>query len=484
MAQALEKLFGRRKILSDVETVTETNIIEILSDALVTHALNRHEIEYLIRYRKGDQPILERIKLIREEINNKIVVNIADEVISFWLCMQYGKPVQYVSRGSTDLMSSDIQKLNDTMLMCGKARKDIERFEWALACGTSYEIILPNAPYINRAIVPALQKGSATAELDEAPYNIYVADPRNTFVVYNSGLGELPLMGVRYITADKGKPEERTIYSVYTSTRYYEITGKESKLRLTKNVPFALGVMPIIEYPLTNTRQGAIEVIAPILDTINSVVSNSIDGIEQFIQYLTIFYNCEIDVEVLEKLKGYGAIQLKSFGENKGDVKILNEQLDQTQTLAFVNYLRQMALHISGMPNNSGDSGASTSDTGRAVELRNNYNVSTMRADLYQMMADGGEREMLKVVLAILRSTVGTSLKLPDIEIKFTRGNYENNYTKAMILTTMLGNDKIAPKLAFTHCGMFPDPEDAANMSAEHYAKVVSEWERELNESA
>lgn len=480
MAQVPKRLFGRRKILSDAETVTDKNIIEILDSALVTHEQNRGEIDYLIRYRKGEQPILERTKQIRKNINNKIVVNIADEVVSFWLCMQYGKPVQYVSRGSTELISADIQKLNDVMLMCGKARKDIERFEWALACGTSYEIILPNAPYINRAIVPALQRGN-TAALDEAPYNVYVSDPRNTFIVYNSGLGEPPIMGVRYVMYDRGKPNERTVYSVYTSSRYYEVTEAKSKKQITKNVPFALGVMPIVEYPLTNTRQGALEIISPILDTINSVISNSVDGIEQFIEYLTIFYNCEVDAEALEKLKEYGAIQLKSFGENKADVKILNEQLDQTQTLALVNYLRQMALQISGMPNNSGDSGASTSDTGRAVELRNNYNVSTMRADLYQMMADGGEREMLKVVLPIMRATVGTSLTIPDIEIKFTRGNYENNYTKAMILTTMLGSDKIAPKLAFTHCGMFPDPEDAANMSAEHYAKVQSELERELN---
>lgn len=483
MAQEPKRLFGRRKILSDVEVVTEENVIAVLADALKIHDENRTEIDYLYRYRKGDQPILGRVKQIRDDITNKIVVNIADEIISFWTCMQYGKPLQYVSRGSTKETSTNIQKLNDMMLMCVKSRKDIERFEWALTCGTSYEIVLPNSPYINMEIVPKLQNGQTGFSEDEAPFDIYIPDPRNTFIIYHSGLGEPPLMGVRYVVQGNNEQDKTTVYSIYTSTRYFEIVDGKNGKRIVKNENRALKGIPIVEYPLTSTRQGALEVVAPILDTINNVVSNSMDGIEQFIEYLTIFYNCEVDIETLEKLKGYGAIQLKSFGENKADVKILNEQLDQTQTLALVSFLRQLALHIAGMPNNTGDSGASTSDTGRAVELRNNYNVSTMRADLYQMMAESGEREMLKVVLPILRATVGTTLSAPDIDVKFTRGNYENSSTKAQILTTMLANDKIAPALAFAHCGLFSDPEDAAKMSAEHYANVQAALERDLNEA-
>ena len=67
MAQVPKRLFGRRKILSDAETATDKNIIEILDSALVTHEQNRGEIDYLIRYRKGEQPILERTKQIRKK---------------------------------------------------------------------------------------------------------------------------------------------------------------------------------------------------------------------------------------------------------------------------------------------------------------------------------------------------------------------------------------------------------------------------------
>lgn len=82
------------------------------------------------------------------------------------------------------------------------------------------------------------------------------------------------------------------------------------------------------------------------------------------------------------------------------------------------------------------------------------------------------EREMLKVVLRICRTLAGMDLKLADIETKFTRRNYENIQTKAQVLCEMLNNPKIDPKLAFTHCGMFTDPEEAYQMSMKQYEEV------------
>ena len=62
---------------------------------------------------------------------------------------------------------------------------------------------------------------------------------------------------------------------------------------------------------------------------------------------------------------------------------------------------------------------------------------------------------------------VGTKLTLKDIEIKFSRRNYDNVQTKSQVLVTMLNNPKIHPELAFTHCGLFLDPESAYLQSKE-----------------
>jgi hypothetical protein len=62
----------------------------------------------------------------------------------------------------------------------------------------------------------------------------------------------------------------------------------------------------------------------------------------------------------------------------------------------------------------------------------------------------------------------GFNLDLKDVDVRFTRGNYENITQKAQVLTTMLNNEKIHPQLAFTHSGMFVDPELAYSMSKKY----------------
>ena len=59
-------------------------------------------------------------------------------------------------------------------------------------------------------------------------------------------------------------------------------------------------------------------------------------------------------------------------------------------------------------------------------------------------------------------------LKPSDIGIRFTRRNYENILQKTQVLTTMLANPKIAPRLAFVHCGMFTAPDQAYRESVKY----------------
>ncbi len=473
------QLFGRRKILCDEPFITKDNVVAVLTDALSVHRKNSAEVDYLYRYYKGEQPVLRRTKEIRPEICNRIVENRANEIVSFKTGYLCGEPLQYVSRGSTDDVSEGISRLNDMMLLCGKAAKDKELAEWMYICGTGYRMITPNSPYINTSIVPKLLRQKVSFSEDESPFSLYTLDPRNAFVVYHSGLGEPPVMGVKYVE----QKDKAIIYSVYTPTQYFEIVSENlvSGLRVKHSERRALSAIPIVEYPLNNARQGAFEVVMPLLDAINTVQSNRLDGIEQFIQSLIVLTNAEIDEDKAKLLREAGLITLKSFGENKADLKIIAEQLDQQQTQTLIDYMHQTILDIVGMPNRNG--GSSTSDTGAAVFQRDGHSSAESRAKADELMFKESERQVLKIALAIMRSTVGTALKLADVETKFTRRNYENGLSKSQILTSMLANDKIAPALAFQHCGLFSDPEDAAKMSAEYYANVQAALERELNET-
>ena len=138
----MENLMGRRPIYTDYETIDSSNIIEVLGTSLFVHNLNRSEIQYLYRYYKGFQPILNRTKEIRPEINNKVVENRAYEIVSFKTGYLMGEPVQYINRGKDD-MSEPITELNDYMYLENKAIKDKKLAWWFHICGTAYRMILP-----------------------------------------------------------------------------------------------------------------------------------------------------------------------------------------------------------------------------------------------------------------------------------------------------------------------------------------------------
>ena len=70
--------------------------------------------------------------------------------------------------------------------------------------------------------------------------------------------------------------------------------------------------IPIIEYPANIVaRLGAFEIVLPLLDAINTVESNRLDGVEQFVQALMLFHNVDINTEDFRQLRDEGAIKYK-----------------------------------------------------------------------------------------------------------------------------------------------------------------------------
>lgn len=448
-------LHGRRMIKTDETEVTMENVVTILRKALPYHWKNRSEIQYLWHYYKGRQPILNRVKQTRPEICNKIVENRANEIVSFKSGYLMGEPLQYVSRGNADGIADAINQLNEYVFAEEKPAKDKELADWFHICGTSYRMVLPD------------ERGRE----DEAPFEIYTLDPRNTFVVYNNGLGNRPILGVKYVIDEKGVVH----YSCYSETDYYEIVESQ----IVKSEPHILGDIPIIEYPLNLARIGAFELVIPLLDAINTVESNRVDGVEQFIQSLLLFHNVDISSDDYDSLREEGAIKYRDIDPNmKAEIDYLTSSLNQTETQTLVDSMYETILTICGMPNRNG--GSSTSDTGSAVIMRDGWSAAEARAKDSELMFKKSERTFLRLVLNICRTLVDMDLKVCNVEIRFTRRNYENITSKAQVLDTMLKNEKIHPRLAFEHCGMFVDSDLAYTLSVEY----VEEQEKKAQEQA
>ena len=446
-------MYGRRVITTDVEEITAENVVDVLRKAMGTHELNRGEMEYLWNYYRGKHPILARVKTVRPEICNKIIENRANEIVSFKVGYLCGEPIQYIGRNSDEAISKGVGTLNEYMFLVDKPSLDKEVVEWQMIVGTANRMVLTNDFY--------------TKDSDESPFEMYTLDPRDSFVVYSTDVKHERMMGVKYSTDEYGI---RT-YSVYTDKQCFLVVGDQLK----ETSDHGLGVVPIFEYPANNARLGSFEIVLPLLDAINNIESNRMDGVEQFIQAFVKFINCDITKEDFEALKDLGAIKVKSADGQQADVDIVTNELNQQQTQTLKDDAYQAILTICGMPNRNG--GSSTSDTGSAVLLRDGWSLAESRAKDSELMFKRSEKEVLKLVLRVCDTLADLKLKLKDIDMKFTRRNYDNIQSKSQVLVSMLQQPKIHPLLAFTHCGMFSDPESAYTMSNAYYEEQMEKWE-------
>lgn len=485
--------FGRRKLLSSYtkSEINEKTLAEILPQVLREHELNASEIDYLYNYYKGRQPILDKTKIVRPEINNINLENHAFEIVEFKKSYVYGEPIQYVQKGEKEgeKINPEISLLNKFMESEDKSSLDKELSEWQYICGTAYR----------------WAEVDSKEDEDEAPFELSVPDPRRTFVVYNSGIKEYPLFSgyISYFTknimTDDQIPKvvnyrEVTIYT----DKYKYIFSEEEKQNEFKVMPQAIPISEdmvtaypleiegqrIIEYPLNNSRLGLIELVMSDLEAINKIKSADLDGIDQFIQSLLVFVNQEIDLPTYRKLVKEGAIQVTSSDPNKpADVKLLTNQLTHTETKVVSDDRYESMLSIVGIPRLNHK--ASGGDTGQARLLGEGWTMADERAKQDELSFKKSERKMLKLVINICRYKTKDkdekieNLKLSDIDIKFTRNKSDNLLVKTQGLMNMQ-TSQVPPEIAFVTCGLFSDPNDVYQKAKEYYGENL--WKQSSNQ--
>lgn len=473
-------LHGRRRIYTGEKEITRDNVIDVLQKALATHEKNRREIIYLQDYERGIQPILGRTKNYNAEINNKVVVNIAQEIVTFKESEFAGEPITYVSRKGNKGVDDDnrkipekIAKINDMMISEGKQSWDLELAHKMFIAGVGYRLVWHD-------------KDSGVGEefLDEAPFEIAVPDVENTFVVRRNDAKKTVVMGVTYVYKDP--PNKECEYTVYTKDVTYTIEGiptyankAASGLTITKETRHNFGMISLIEYPCNPDYMGAFEPVIPLLDAINLTQSNRLDGIEQFIQALMVFDGVDISREDFLELKDLGAIKLPATQNATGGKKLyyLNEQLDQSQTQTLVRDMKETVLEIVGMP---GQGNASTGDSSNngAVIMRNGWWHAEGRAQQTQNMWKRAETEVLKIVLKICNQTnTLTGLKISDLEPRFWRQSYEDLLVKTQSFSTLRTSGMPAIQ-AFKFSHLSRDPEADAIVYDDYQQMLADELDR------
>lgn len=452
-------LTGRRKIKTNVEEVVAGNVVDVVTNAMAIHAQNAAEISYLYGYYKGRQDILDKTKFVRENINNKVCINRANEIVTFKTAYLLNEPIQYISRGGSDAKSREISELNEYMRAEDKESKDKEIVDWMHICGVADRLVLTDE--------------MANVE-DGAPFYIYTIDPRDAFVIYSSRIGERPMAGV-IIQYDEN---DEKVITVYTKTACFTIHGDS----VTEQA-HTLGDIPLVEYVNNEARMGAFETVIPVLNAINTLESNAVDSVQDFVNGFDVFQNCDIDDGAYSELGiGGKAVKIKTVTQGmEAKVYRVASEINQSGVQQRVDDLTDAYLTICGMPNRNG--GSSTSDTGQAVIFRDGWSEAESRAKDTEKLYVRSERQFLRVVLRICSVKSPLGLELKDIGVNFARKSLNNLQSRFQCLCEGLNSDFIHPESVFNAFGdIFGDKAKAYQMALAWHEQLKAEQEESLRQ--
>lgn len=470
------ELFGRKQIFCDKTNIDKTNILEVLGEAYAIHEQNRAEMLYLFEYVKGRQPILDREKQIRPEINEKIVDNMASEILEFKLGYEFGSPISYVQRARKDIKSRNalfsffkklftsdeskkedlrVSAINEMMVEECKAAKDLQLAKDVKTCGIGYRLILPKK----------IKTGVSV-------FDLLVLNPMNTFVVYSNDAYREPILGVSYFPHRDGS----VTFGCYTKTSYFKIEmgitkGFEDWFEEKHNT---VGMVPIIEYINDYDRMGCFERVIPLMDALNTIDSDRVNDIAQHVQNILWGDNVALDTEQYKKLRDDGMILTKSEQGGTATLKYLESVLDQSENQTLVDYVKQQILDITNTPSRSELSGGST---GSATNMSTGWMAAETDAKEKEQIWSASERRETAIILKIIKDSneVDTDiaeLNLSDIEIKFSRSRTYDLATKCNSLSALIGIG-IDPLRAIEVVGLFTDPQQVALDSAERIDRIL-----------
>lgn len=423
--------YGRKIAYVDFSEVTPSNILKIISKGVTCLNWNRAAIRYLHDYYKGDQPALYRTKTVRDDINNPVVENHAFEIVAFKNAQTYGEPVQCVSLKNDDKTNDAVDKLNNYNRNANKAVVDIQCGEWTSKVGTGFKA------------VRRVKNGTV-------PYRLIAPSPMNTVIVYSSITFE-PLLAMQQLKDENGDQ----YYQCFSE--YMEYIYKNGKVSAGKI--HAFGGIPIVEYPNNADRISDIELVITMLDAINEIQSNRVDGVAQFVQSWFKFRDCDVDEEVFNKMKMNGALVVKSTnGSGNADVSLLTQELNQEGTQVAKDDILANMQSILAIPNREGNTGG---DTQGAVSLRNGWDFARQRANLKDPYVCVSDKRLNKVALKVIEQEKGVDdcpINELDYDVHIVHSPTDNLLVKSEALEILLRSG-IHPLVAIKVTGLWADSE-------------------------
>ena len=435
-------------------------IIKNVWDDVMTNGV---ETQYLLEYYKGKQDILDRNKVVRPDVDNRVVFNHAMAITRATVGYTFGKPIRYVHR--KDTAREGVSELNLLVEAEDKFTSDQELAIYASVCGTGYRGVFADTYGVE----------------DDIPFSVVTLDPVTTFIVYSTEIGHPPVLACTfYETPPSLTHGNKYVYLVYTHDYIYRYEIDSCSVGILSSADLVgepiqniLGEIPIVEYPNNAFRIGDWEIAKPLLDAINVVGSDSVNDLEQYVNSILVAVNVELDAEGKRSIQDDKIVSIKSDKDLPAELKYISEQLDVGSAQELREFLIDQLGVIVGVPSRTDSS--SGGDTGDAVYLRDGFQDLEIVARNKETFFKRAERNTLKLIVNLLTKKhydpLISNLKTKDIDIRFSRNMTDGILAKANAISIMSGAQIFDPVDILSLVNISTEPDDLAKRGEDYWSK-------------
>ena len=429
--------YGRKRIILNYDEVTPKNFKEVFAQALPFFESNKKDCEYLIGVFLGDQDILRRPAPNTSNINNKTVVNYAYPITREIVGYTFGNPFELVQQNTED--EKDVQKLSDIYEYEGAYTIDTNTAIFASICGFGYQITLPSKD-INEDNTP------------ETPLIMDSLDPRHTFVVQSSNVGNQQIMSCIEIVDSTGRHKQ---YIAFTNKHKFIVDGLDYSKATVETNPVGLDPITMFENSafLTVDWEQAI----PVMNSMNQLISDSLNDVEGTIKSLLVLLGTELE-DPATKLSDIKDKRLLTLANGNGvagplDAKFISPSLDSAEIQEIRTFLNDARNIITGVPDRDN---TASGDTGAAVINRNGWTDIEIVARLKELYFKRAKKKQVAIALKILQSLgiIPKTLSVMDIKVDISRNTLDNLSTKAAAFSTLVATGELATIDALDFSGL------------------------------
>lgn len=411
---------------------------------------NAVKIRYLKEFVDGTHQLIddkEYDTMSSGHAENRIKENHAYEIVQFKEGFLLGDKKQFANKENVD--NDDMTYLDKFLSDVNYYTKDLELRHNIYATGIGTSFIMPRAEIFNDTGEGANRV--TTYKTESEGYNVKVHSPfmyetvnsEDNAVVYSSCIGESGLKDLFCFNIaqvfDINTKREEEVVTVYTREAIYEWRRVNGLYKLTKiSDNYVFGELPMTEHSLNNTRISPIEVVFDLLNTVNLLLSVEANSVEDKVNQLLVFVNCDIEQEGVDKLYQNGIVCLPPANNGMtADVKPITNDLKYTETNVLMERVLTRTFDIVGVPLASA---AVSSGNNEAAYLGGGWtNASTIinRDILYFEQADREElRKWIKICKLNPDNPVN-EINANEVDIKYNVNQSNNLLAKTQSMQNL-----------------------------------------------